>query len=190
VKTVLRVVLPVLVLGALLLGLSAALRRDTRQRNWILLPADMVVGPAAQTQDLSTAFADGRVQRRPPAGTVARDAQAVDFGPGEAEAARAAASLVNPVPDTPEARARGEAVWRRACIACHGLAGKGDAPVGLRGMPPPPDLHRPESRALSDGEIFHAITFGRKNMSAVALQVEPRDRWNVVRYLRTLQEAK
>jgi mono/diheme cytochrome c family protein len=190
VKPILRVLLAALAVGAPLLGAAAALRRDPRVRNWVPLPADMVLGPAAQTQDTTTSFADGRVQRRPPAGTVARGTRALDFRPGEEEAKRAGKELGNPVPDSPEARARGEAVWRRACVHCHGLAGKGDAPVTLRGFPPPPDLHRPESRALADGEMFHAITFGRKNMPSAALQVETPDRWCVIRYVRTLQEAR
>lgn len=180
----------VLALLGLGLLLSATwLRRDPLVRNLEVLPADMVLGPAAEAGMSTPLFPDGRVQRAPPPGTVARGHLPLDFGPGPEEAARAGRELVNPVPASPEVLARGAAVFASICACCHGAGGRADAPATARGVPPPPTLIRPESRALPDGEIFHALTFGRKNMPSAALQVERLDRWKVIRYLRSLQEA-
>lgn len=176
-------------LGTLALAGALSVRRDPRRPNLEVLPADMVRGPAAQSGMASGLFADGRVQRLPPAGTIARGALPLPFGPGPEEAARAGRELTNPVPAEPREVARGRTVFAAACACCHGPTGLADAPAVQRGVPPPPSLLRPETRALPDGEVFHAITFGRKNMPSAALQVVPEDRWRVIRYLRSLQEA-
>lgn len=165
-----------------------ALRRDVRERNLEMLPADMVRSPAAETGGVGAAFADGLVQRRPPAGTVPSDAPLETFGPGPEEARRAGDVLVNPVPATPPVLARGEKVFRAWCACCHGLSGRGDGAVTKRGFPPPPTLLRPEARVLRDGEIYHLITHGRKDMPSHAGQVAVEDRWAAVRHVRALQE--
>lgn len=174
-----------------LIGLAAlaVVQRDPGRRNLEVLPADMVRGPAAESGRPSELLRDGRVQQTPPEGAIARGHLPLPYGPGPEEAARAGRELVNPVAADAAVLARGAAVFAAACACCHGAGGRADAPATQRGVPPPPTLIRPESRALSDGEIFHAITFGRKNMPAAALQVEREDRWKVIRYLRSLQET-
>lgn len=171
------------------LGALALVQRDPERRNLEVLPADMVRGPAAESGRSSALLPHGRVQQAPPEGAIARGHLPLGYGPGPEEAARAGRELVNPVPADAAVLARGAVVFASACACCHGAAGRADAPATQRGVPPPPTLHRPESRALPDGEIFHAITFGRKNMPAAALQVEREDRWKVIRYLRSLQEV-
>lgn len=173
-----------------LAGLSLALRRDPRSPPLEMLPADMVRTPAAVTNGRHPSLPGGVVQQAPPRGAIPYGEDAPSFGPSLEEAARAGRELANPVATTPAVLARGAVVWANACVVCHGATGRGDAPVTKLGFPPPPTLLRPESRALVDGEVFHAITYGRKNMPSAALQVEVADRWKVIRYLRTLQEAK
>jgi mono/diheme cytochrome c family protein len=179
----------VALLAAALLAGAVLLRRDPRERNWEVVPADMARTPALVSGALTDAFEDGLVQRAPPEGTVPRGLPPLGYGPSLEEAARAGRELVNPVPANPRELARGEAVFRSFCAACHGLSGLGDAPVTKRGVPPPPSLLRPESRALPDGEMFHAVTYGRKNMPSHASQVERDDRWRAIRWVRSLQEA-
>lgn len=184
-----------LVIGALgvlvLAGAAFALRRDPSRRHLEILPADMVRSRALPTGGICPEFSDGLVQRRPPEGTVPLGSPYPEYGPSPEEAARAGRELTNPVPlSDAAALARGAAVFANQCATCHGAGGLGDAPVTKRGVPPPPSLLRPESRALADGEIWHAIVFGRKNMPSAAFQVPEEDRWKVIRHLRLLQEAK
>ena len=179
-----------LVSAAALFGLAATLRRDVHERNFEMLPADMVRSPALKSNGVTAAFPDGIVQRAPPEGTIARGAMPIEFGPGLEEAKRAGEELANPFPDSPAVLDRGAFVFANYCAGCHGTSGLGDAPVAKRGFPPPPSFLRPESKALKDGEMFHAVTFGRKNMPPAALQIERDDRWKVIRYIRRLQEAK
>jgi len=186
-----RTVVTGLALGALaaVAGLSVVLRPDPRRRNFEVLPRDMVVSPAAITQGTTRGFPDGRVQREPPAGSIARGLLPLEYGPSLEEAARAGREMKNPFGDEPEVLARGERVFTNVCAACHGLSGLGDAAATKRGFPPPPSLLRPESKALADGEMFHATTFGRRNMPPLASMVDREDRWKAIRFLRRLQEG-
>lgn len=177
------------VVAAILAGAGWLLRHDPAQPGWIALPADMARSPAPASLFASPLFPDGLVQRVPPEGSVPRGAPPLGFGPGTDEAERAGRELVNPVPSDPAALARGKVVFQRICAHCHGPAGRADAPAVQRGVPPPPTLIRRETAALPDGEIFHGLTFGRKNMPSMALQTSREDRWKVIRYLRSLQEA-
>jgi mono/diheme cytochrome c family protein len=43
---------------------------------------------------------------------------------------------------------------------------------------------------LKDGQIFHIITYGQKNMPALAAQVLREDRWKAALYIRSMQAAK
>ncbi len=52
--------------AAAFFGGGYVLRRDLRERNLEMLPADMVRSPAAETGGEGVPFADGLVQRRPP----------------------------------------------------------------------------------------------------------------------------
>jgi mono/diheme cytochrome c family protein len=187
--------LPLSVLLALLpvtalLVVGFVLRRDPAEPHLEVLPADMARSPAVKSGEVAAVLPDGLTQWREPVGTIARGHLPLGYGPTPEEAARAGRELVNPWPDGDALGRRGEAVFARACAVCHGPTGRADAAVTKRGVPPPPTLIRPESRALLDGEIFHAITFGRKNMPSLALQTSLEDRWAVIRHVRRLQEAR
>jgi mono/diheme cytochrome c family protein len=183
-----RLALAVIVPVALALGAAVWLRRDLAVRNLEMPPPDMVRTRIARSGGLTDLFPDGIVQRVPPEGSISHDASLEELEPGLDGAKRAGESLPNPLKSTPEVLARGATVFAQCCACCHGAGGLGDAPVTKRGFPPPPSLLRPESKALKDGEIFHAITFGRKNMPSAALQTPGDDRWRVIHYLRSLQE--
>jgi mono/diheme cytochrome c family protein len=114
---------------------------------------------------------------------IASAAAADEWVAPAAERARA-----NPVPDSPQAVAKGRALFQRHCTACHGPKGKGDGPASTEAR----DLTDPAVQArLTDGEIFWKIGTGRKKddemaMPAFARQIGAQDRWKLVGYVRTL----
>ena len=135
-------------------------------------------------------FADGKTLRRPPAGAIARGFMPLPYRALPEDALRAGEELSSPIgaADTTGALERGAFVYSTFCRHCHGAKGLGDGQVSLRGFPPPPSLLAEQARALPDGKIFHALTFGQGNMPSHAAQLSPQDRWNVIGYVRTLQE--
>ena len=42
---------------------------------------------------------------------------------------------------------------------------------------------------MSDGQMFHVLTFGQKNMPGYAAQISAADRWQAILHVRSLQDA-
>jgi mono/diheme cytochrome c family protein len=107
-----------------------------------------------------------------------------DYGVPEEDA-----NLENPIPADEASLARGEEIYIASCQKCHGEEGHGDGPSGLRQNPKPVDFLAEHILELSDGELFYIITNGVEGtgMEAQAFFSED-DRWNIVNYIRKLQE--
>ena len=66
----------------------------------------------------------------------------------------------NPLPLTAELLADGRAHWADHCASCHGNDGKGQTAMGQKLYPRAPDMTRPATQELSDGELFSIIENG------------------------------
>jgi len=61
------------------------------------------------------------------------------------------------------------------------------------GFPPPPSYSTGQSsrggamKDLTDGKIYHTITYGNGAMGSYASQLDPEERWKVVLYVHHLQ---
>ncbi len=86
-----------------------------------------------------------------------------------------------------KAVARGAVVFANFCQPCHGPTGKGDGLVVAKGYPAPPSLSADNAKKIKDGQIFHILTYGQKNMPSYAAQLSSDDRWNAIAYIRSLQ---
>ena len=99
-------------------------------------------------------------------------------------------SLVDPLPRTQGKIARGAAVFRRNCAACHGMSGRGEGPERQRLSPPPANLawlaHTPTSR--SDPYMYWTIAEGGppvgSEMPAFKRMLSRADIWSVIAYIR------
>jgi mono/diheme cytochrome c family protein len=99
---------------------------------------------------------------------------------------------MNPVAANLASLKRGEEIYNRYCITCHGADGGGNGTVagppfgkGPFGLVLPIGGPMSVSKALSDGHIFTTISIGRGRMPAYE-RIVPDDRWNVINYLREL----
>jgi len=176
---------------------------------------DMDYQPKFKPQTVSTLFADGRADRLPVAGTVARgqlrDDQRLYRGidtrgltptarQGAPQAsAESEVAWVNelPIAITDEAMKRGQQRYNIYCAPCHGLAGEGDGLVARRAQElqqvtwlPPTSLHSEAVRAQPVGQLFHTITNGARKMPAYGPQISVQDRWAIVLYMRALQRTQ
>ena len=84
---------------------------------------------------------------------------------------------------------RGAQVYNIFCVSCHGSAGAGDGPVTKRGFPPPPPLTTGKSVQMQDGQLFHILTYGQGSMSSMAAQLDRNRRWDVINFVRSLQQS-
>jgi mono/diheme cytochrome c family protein len=181
------------------LGLAAAvgvsllaaviIRTEPTRPNFVFAP-DMFDSPAAVSYSREALWADADTLRERPRGSVSRGPLPLRYGPGEDEAARAGLELTMPAevagePDT----ARGEALFSALCQTCHGEEGHGDGVTMRKGFQPPASLLTQQARDMEDGRMFHVVTFGQNLMPPHAGQMSERDRWRVIRFVRSLQQS-
>ncbi len=55
---------------------------------------------------------------------------------------------------------RGQAVYERHCLACHGVSGRGDGPEAASLGTRPANFHRAVSMLKSDEELLRIIEYG------------------------------
>jgi mono/diheme cytochrome c family protein len=96
----------------------------------------------------------------------------------------------NPVQADEASVERGAELFNINCTACHGAGGKGNGPVApFLQNKKPADLTGPIVSSLSDGAIFMTITNGTEGgMPALNENLTVRERWDVVNFVRTLQQ--
>lgn len=84
-------------------------------------------------------------------------------------------------------------LYSKFCVHCHGDAGKGDGAItkSSKWPGPPPAFDGPQLINLSEGKMFHTITFGKGNMGgAHSSQLNQQERWKLVHYVQKLQGKK
>jgi mono/diheme cytochrome c family protein len=177
------VLLPVVILGALW-----AARRDPERPNWEL-PTQMGTTPAYKAEGANPVLPHHATMQPPVEGTLARGEHAFHYARTDADRQRAGDELTNPFPPTPEILASGKRLYETYCVVCHGASGAGDGPV-IPKYPNPPNFRSKQCLKLRDGDLFHTITLGRKKMPSHAAQLAWNERWQVIRYIRTLQKGK
>lgn len=101
----------------------------------------------------------------------------------------------NPVLDSPEDLRDAELHFADHCAICHGNDGSGQTVIGGGLYPKPPDLRRPATQNLTDGEIFWIIENGVRftGMPAFADGGEhggDQDSWKLVHFIRHLPHLK
>lgn len=105
----------------------------------------------------------------------------------------AATRLRNPLaptggqPVSPQALEQGKKLYNTYCIVCHGPQGRGNGPVAGGAMQPA-DLTSERVRTQSDGALYATIRNGFATMPAYGERLTPPERWQVILYVRTLQE--
>lgn len=152
---------------------------------------DMEQQEKYKPQSESPLFADGRSNRRPPLGTVARGHLKDDDVLHTGFVAPAMYTGKNPLPIDAELLTTGQARFNTYCSPCHDRAGTGKGIVAQRTPSwQPSNLVDDRVRAMADGDIFDTITNGRRSMPAYKYQVQSEsDRWAIVAYVRALQRA-
>jgi hypothetical protein len=93
-----------------------------------------------------------------------------------------------PFPVTKEVLDRGRERFNIYCSPCHSPLGDGNGFIPSRGfVRKPPSYHIPRLQKAPLGYFYDVITNGFGIMSDYSSQIPPRDRWNIVAYIRALQ---
>lgn len=174
-----------LVLAALLVGCQGS---DKPNVEFI---QDMMESPAIKAQEFDATSPGGSGMRLPPEHTVP-----VGFTPYKyaADFEGAVRDLKNPMAgDSSEAVIMtGMKYYETNCTICHGAHGEGGAERSVSQFMAlkPPSLLTEKAVKMTDGQLYHIITMGQGMMGAYASHIPQAYRWQVVTYIRSLQNAK
>jgi mono/diheme cytochrome c family protein len=95
----------------------------------------------------------------------------------------------NPILADETSLQRGEILFSIYCALCHGDKGQGDGPLAEHYEDRPiRTLTSANITAQFDGQLFRTISEGLSRMPPQAEALTPRERWDVINYLRTLEE--
>lgn len=147
---------------------------------------DMHDQPRFKPYARSDFFADLRSERTPVDGTVARGqlhedtyfyTGKVGSDPGD----------YMPFAVTQADLERGRERFNIYCAPCHSRVGDGNGMIPQRGYRHPPSYHQDRLRKAPLGYFFDVMTNGFGAMPDYSMQIQPRDRWCIVAYIRALQ---
>jgi mono/diheme cytochrome c family protein len=95
----------------------------------------------------------------------------------------------NPLQPTPENLAAGKSLYATNCAPCHGTSGTGDGTVAHLLKTKPKDIANGVSKHLPDGYLYGTIRAGGVTMPAYADAMSAHERWQLVIFVRSLQNA-
>ena len=109
----------------------------------------------------------------------------------------ASAGLSNPLPVNVPTLEQGKTLYLNMCSHCHGNEGKGDGSIVTQGKFPAPPAYATGNSSrggamkdLTDGKIYHTITYGVNLMGPHKYQITPEQRWKIVMYVHELQKLQ
>jgi mono/diheme cytochrome c family protein len=151
---------------------------------------DMQDQPKYRPQRPSNFFADGRSERQPVEGTIARGQLNEDSAFYEGKDAAGKDVEVFPIAVDKTVILRGQNRYDIYCSPCHGRIGNGLGMIVRRGFKQPPSYHIDRLRDAPVGHFYDVISNGYGAMLNYAAQVQPRDRWAIIAYIRALQYSE
>ena len=183
----------VLLLSVMLFAASCGV--DPNKPGTEFMP-DMYRTQAYKAYSVNALFSDSTSARLPVAGTIPRDYTFFNYPSSNEGYAAAGVDLKNPFEATEAHLAEGKKLYTNFCMHCHGETGNGDGSLIATGkFPPPPSYATGVSsrggsmRDLTDGKIYHTITYGINLMGPHASQVNPEERWKITMYVHQLANA-
>ncbi len=168
---------------------------------------DMISSRAYETYSLNTELRDSMSAIPPVPGTVPYLGDAISGRTGDS--LKMAMNLPYTIPNTVEGYEQagiqiknpitadnknnvlkeGERFFMIYCSICHGTAGDGKGYIVTEGKytAPPPSYFDATLMALSEGKMFHSITYGKGAMQSYAYALSKEERWKVITYIKQLQ---
>jgi mono/diheme cytochrome c family protein len=104
---------------------------------------------------------------------------------------KAAKDKKNPVPASPEVLKAGMLHFADHCATCHANDGSGRTEMGRNMYPKVPDMRKPDTQNLTDGEIYYIIENGIRLTGMAAWGQggdDDRETWQLVHFIRHLPQ--
>lgn len=186
--------------GLAALVIAAAGCSDVKRKPGKVYMPDMAYSRAYETYSANPVFADGRTNQEPVAGTIKRGEEypvhIEKDAVGDTANYYASRSLVNPIDSlSADQLKEAERVYLINCGICHGPKLDGNGPLWKDGDGPYPSkpaqlVGDAKYEAMPEGQMFYSITYGKNLMGSYASQLTPKQRWQVITYIKTKQGKK
>jgi len=101
------------------------------------------------------------------------------------------AGIKNPLNVTDIDMKEAERLYLINCGICHGAKLDSDGPLWKGGDGPypaaPKNFMADDMKAMTEGTMFHSVTYGKNLMGSYASQLSPKQRWEVIAYIKMKQ---
>ncbi len=171
----------------LVLGLTSCIR-SSKQPGRQYMP-DMAEAVAYEAGSPNPIFKDGKTNQLAPAGSMARGKYIYPLSDSDYE--KSASLITDPFTFTKdEIEGEGKHLFTVNCAICHGEKGDGQGYlVQINKFPPPPSYLSEPLLSLAEGKRYHTLMYGKNMMGSYASQLNHRERWLVLSYVKSLQDA-
>jgi len=125
----------------------------------------------------------------PVSGTIKRGELFPYTLPNDSNGYKMSAMVKNPIESMTESEMKESArLFNINCAICHGEKAAGNGPIATAGkIGGIANLTLDTYVKMADGTMFHSINYGKNNMGSYASQLDRKQRWMIIKYIRTLQ---
>jgi len=102
---------------------------------------------------------------------------------------RSANEIKSPILSSKTNILRGQEIYTIMCTHCHGKEGHGDGAISKNGHIMGIPDYATKLKDLQEGKIFHSLTYGKNLMGQHASQINQKERWQVVEWVKCLQKG-
>ncbi len=170
---------------------------DIKRKPGRVYMPDMAYSRAYETYSASPIFADGQTNREAVAGTVKRG-ELLPFHvakdkTGDTSNYYASKLVKSPLGEMSEDdKKEAERLFLINCAICHGPKLDGNGPLWKDGDGPYPSkpaalVGDARYENMPEGQMFYSVTYGKNLMGSYASQLDRKQRWMVIAYIKSKQ---
>jgi mono/diheme cytochrome c family protein len=189
--------LPIISLLLVALTVIAVSCSDVKRNRGKVYMPDMADSRAYETYSASPIFADGQTNREPVAGTVKRG-ELLPFHLAKDKTGDTANYFASKLVKSPigelsdDDKKEAERLYLINCGICHGPKLDGNGPLWKDGDGPFPSkpaqlVGDARYENMPEGQMFYSVTYGKNLMGSYASQLDRKQRWMVIAYIKSKQ---
>ena len=184
------IILVLIVMTALMFGCS-----NKRKPGRTYMP-DMTYSRAYETYSTSSDEMDKKgihYTAKPVDGTIARGDMFPYILKNDSAGYAQSAGIKNPLNSADIDMQEAERLYLVNCGICHGAKLDGNGPLWKGGDGPypaaPKNFMAEDMKSMAEGTMFHSVTYGKNLMGSYASQLNTKQRWEVIAYIKMKQGA-
>lgn len=185
-----------IIAGCVVTGIIVLSCNKARRNTGRAYMPDMTYSVAYETYsetDARLSQSGAHYNGRPVEGTIARGDMFPYMVKNDTSGYTQSASITNPLPPLDERKSIEAArLYLVNCAICHGDKLDGNGPLFKNDGPytakPATLVGDPKYTAMTEGTMFHSITYGRNMMGSYASQLNTEQRWMIIHYIKDQQK--